>query len=403
MPFFLSSALALDAEQALARHGPGVVKMSPALSSNAKCNTPADLISARLFKALSECCHAILFASVRGRKRPDRRLCRPRGGRWGPVARAPRFGRKPPSPGSCGGPLSLGRALAGRGRRRQRRRTHEAAKLVEKIVALNEKRGRYRRCVASSSSEPARTRSRQTDPGQPRHGRAIAEGRRSATTFKWDGRDAKNKLIVIEQAVTNQVVDMGSADLKLLELAAKSWEETARSDVVAGSRILQDRSYIRRPASRRAAFPRCQAQRGSSVREGLFRRTSSRYDAPGSTPCRLPGRVVPTPIRQVLDALRSRKDRFRQPESLPRFSLRAALVMHERRRLIRFPPRKRRRSRSHGRAPQSEAGDYRPPPRGRRAPVRRSIVKQWMYQSSLPDARPRQRARRVQPDRARCV
>ena len=28
-------------------------------------------------------------------------------------------------------------------------------------------------------------------------------------------------------------------------------------------------------------------------------------------------------------------------------------------------------------------------------------IKQWMYQGAFPDARPRQRARRVQPDRAR--
>jgi hypothetical protein len=30
-----------------------------------------------------------------------------------------------------------------------------------------------------------------------------------------------------------------------------------------------------------------------------------------------------------------------------------------------------------------------------------SSIKQWMYQRRLPDARPRQRARRVQPDGAR--
>ncbi len=72
---------------------------------------------------------------------------------------------------------------------------------------------------------------------------------------------------------------------------------------------------------------------------------------------------------------RSRKDRLRQPESLPRLS--SARAMHERRPL-RFPPRKRGRSRSHGRAPQSEAGDL----DRRREVVEHPFgsIKQWMYQ-----------------------
>ena len=44
------------------------------LSSDAKCNTPRRFGIGKVVQDLKECCHAILFASVRGRKRPDRRF-----------------------------------------------------------------------------------------------------------------------------------------------------------------------------------------------------------------------------------------------------------------------------------------------------------------------------------------
>src|SRR5580704_8562842 len=71
--------------------------------------------------------------------------------------------------------------------------------------------------------------------------------------------------------------------------------------------------------------------------------------------------------------------------------------MHERRALC-FPPRKRGRARPHGRAPEEEAGDSRPSPRGRRASRQHQAVD---VSGSLSNARPRQCARRVQPDGAR--
>src|ERR1700733_1222353 len=46
----------------------------PALSSKAKCNTPRRFDIGKVVQDLKECCHAILFASVGGRKRPDRRF-----------------------------------------------------------------------------------------------------------------------------------------------------------------------------------------------------------------------------------------------------------------------------------------------------------------------------------------
>src|SRR5271157_5051248 len=44
------------------------------LSSDVKCNTPGRSDIGKVVQDLKECCHAILFASVGGRKRPDRRF-----------------------------------------------------------------------------------------------------------------------------------------------------------------------------------------------------------------------------------------------------------------------------------------------------------------------------------------
>ena len=44
----------------------------PSLSSETKCNTPADLIIGTADQDLRECCHAMLFAFVGSGKRTDR-------------------------------------------------------------------------------------------------------------------------------------------------------------------------------------------------------------------------------------------------------------------------------------------------------------------------------------------
>ena len=57
----------------------------------------------------------ILFASVGGRKRPDRRFCGPRGESMGAIARrAGRAKAMPSSPGSCSGTHSLWAGTAAR-------------------------------------------------------------------------------------------------------------------------------------------------------------------------------------------------------------------------------------------------------------------------------------------------
>jgi hypothetical protein len=47
---------------------------APPVSSDAKCNTPRRFDIGKVVQDLKECCHAILFASVGGRKRPDWRF-----------------------------------------------------------------------------------------------------------------------------------------------------------------------------------------------------------------------------------------------------------------------------------------------------------------------------------------
>src|ERR1035438_4662670 len=60
------------------------------LSSETKCNTPRRFDIGKVVQDLKECCHAILSASVGGRKRPDRYLARrwAVGGRHRPGARS---------------------------------------------------------------------------------------------------------------------------------------------------------------------------------------------------------------------------------------------------------------------------------------------------------------------------
>src|SRR5271154_1744121 len=73
------------------------------LSSDAKCNTPRRFDIGKVVQDLKECCHAILFASVGGRKRPDRRFAG-RGAVDGghcPGAGTRRF--TPPEPINCAG------------------------------------------------------------------------------------------------------------------------------------------------------------------------------------------------------------------------------------------------------------------------------------------------------------
>ena len=155
--------------------------------------------------------------------------------------------------------------------------------------------------------------------------------------------DAKNKLIV-EQAVTNQVVDMG-----LLTQTAEPAREILDVETID---VVADRGYFKvediEACEKAGCIPHVpRPQRGSSVREGFFRKDEFRYDAERDAYVCPAGKLL-TPIRH--GRLRDlAKDRLRQSKSLSRLS--DARAMHERR-ALRFPPRKRGRARSHGRAPR---------------------------------------------------
>jgi IS5 family transposase len=143
--------------------------------------------------------------------------------------------------------------------------------LAEKIAALSEKRGRYQAMLA----QPERTGEDQislTDPDS----RAMAAHTKVAVGYNIQvAVDAKNKLIV-EQAVTNQVVDMG-----LLTQTAEPGRQVLGVETID---VVADRGYFKiedvEACERVGCIPHVpRPQRGSSVREGFFRKDEFRYDA----------------------------------------------------------------------------------------------------------------------------
>ena len=142
--------------------------------------------------------------------------------------------------------------------------------LAEKIEALRNKRGRY----AALLAEMERTGEAQvslTDPDS----RAMAAHTKVGVGYNIQvAVDAKNKMIV-EQAVTNQVVDMGL--LTQTAEPARAILDVVTIDVVA------DRGYFKIEDIEACEKAGCvpfvpKPQRGSSVREGFFRKDEFRYD-----------------------------------------------------------------------------------------------------------------------------
>ncbi len=143
--------------------------------------------------------------------------------------------------------------------------------LVEKIAALSEKRGRYQAMLAQLD----RTGEDQislTDPDS----RAMAAHTKVGVGYNIQvAVDAKHKLIV-EQAVTNQVVDMG-----LLTQTSEPAREILGVETID---VVADRGYFKiediEACEKTGCIPHVpRPQRGSSVREGLFRKDEFRYDA----------------------------------------------------------------------------------------------------------------------------
>ena len=160
--------------------------------------------------------------------------------------------------------------------------------LAEKIAALSEKRGRYQAMLAQLE----RTGEDQislTDPDS----RAMAAHTRIAVGYNIQvAVDAKNKLIV-EQAVTNQVVDMG-----LLTQTAEPARQVLGVETID---VVADRGYFKiediEACEKTGCVPHVpKPQRGSSVREGLFRKDEFRYDG-GLDAYVCPAGKLLTPIR----------------------------------------------------------------------------------------------------------
>jgi transposase len=161
--------------------------------------------------------------------------------------------------------------------------------LAEKIAALSEKRGRYQAMLAQLD----RTGEDQislTDPDS----RAMAAHTKVGVGYNVQvAVDAKNKLIV-EQAVTNQVVDMG-----LLTETSEPAREILGIETID---VVADRGYFKiediEACERAGCVPHvAKPQRGSSVREGLFRKDEFRYDA-GLDAYVCPAGKLLTPIRR---------------------------------------------------------------------------------------------------------
>ena len=161
--------------------------------------------------------------------------------------------------------------------------------LAEKIAALNEKRGHYQAMLAQLD----RTGEDQislTDPDS----RAMAAHTKVGVGYNVQvAVDAKNKLIV-EQAVTNQVVDLG-----LLTQTAEPAREVLGVETID---VVADRGYFKiediEACEKTGCVPHVpKPQRGSSVREGLFRKDEFRYDA-GLDAYVCPAGKLLTPIRR---------------------------------------------------------------------------------------------------------
>jgi transposase len=143
--------------------------------------------------------------------------------------------------------------------------------LAEKIEALRNKRHRYEAMLADLE-RTGESQISLTDPDS----RAMAAHTKVAVGYNIQvAVDAKNKMIV-EQAVTNQVVDMGL--LTQTAEPARAILDVETIDVVA------DRGYFKiedveacEKAGLTPYVPR--PQRGSSVRSGFFRKDEFRYDA----------------------------------------------------------------------------------------------------------------------------
>ncbi|KAF2989290.1 transposase (plasmid) [Methylocystis sp. MJC1] len=161
--------------------------------------------------------------------------------------------------------------------------------LAEKIEALRNKRGRY----AVRLAEMQRTGEAQVSLTDPDN-RAMAAHTKVGVGYNIQvAIDAKNKMIV-EQAVTYQVVDMG--------LLTQTAEPTRAILDIATIDVVADRGYFKIEDIEACEKAGCvpfvpKPQRGSSVREGFFRKDEFRYDPERDVFICPAGQILVCPMR----------------------------------------------------------------------------------------------------------
>src|SRR5208282_3411411 len=147
--------------------------------------------------------------------------------------------------------------------------------LAEKIEALRKKRGQYD-VMLKQLERTGEDQISLTDPDS----RAMAAHTRVAVGYNVQvAVDVKHKLIV-EQQVTNQVVDMG-----LLTETAEPAKEVLGVETIE---VVADKGYFKiediEACEKVGIVPYVpRPQRGSSVKAGLFRKDEFRYDAAGDS------------------------------------------------------------------------------------------------------------------------
>src|SRR5580693_1440239 len=189
--------------------------------------------------------------------------------------------------------------------------------LAEKIEALKKKRGEYAANL-TALEKSGESQISLTDPDS----RAMAAYTKVGVGYNVQiAVDAKNKMIV-EQAVTNDVLDMG-----LLQQTAEPARQILDVETID---FVADKGYFKseniaacEKAGRTPHVPK--PQRGAAVANGFFRKDEFRYDAAQDAYV-CPGRHELKPIRQ--GRLRDmRKVDYAKRQGVPRLPI--APAMHE--------------------------------------------------------------------------
>ena len=259
--------------------------------------------------------------------------------------------------------------------------------LAEKIAAVRARRARCQ-AMLEQLDETGEDQISLTDPDS----RAMAAHTRVAVGYNVQiAVDAKHKLIV-EQQVTNQVVDMG--------LLTETATRPRRSSASDGSTVVADSGYFKiedieacEKAGMTPYVPR--PQRGPAVRAGLFRKDEFRYDPASDSVLCPAGHRLEAYTSSVIRGLK--KVNYGNKEACRDCPLRARCTKGQFRTV----------SRLENEAVLDRMQDRlakRPDILDRRREVVGASVR--LHQAvdepgCLPDARLRERARRVQPDGAR--